>query len=112
MNYWSTEGYVLKNHVFLSLHGIWLDNNNMCEILQTDFQIQFVKVSFLFIMKSCSHMKQSCAIITQSNTHDIAYSTLVTEAEHAWEFVFTTDTPYLALTGKLWGVYCEEFGEN
>ena len=24
----------------------------------------------------------------------------------------TTDTPYLALTGELWGVYCEDFGEN
>ena len=24
----------------------------------------------------------------------------------------TTDTPYLALTGELWGVFCEDFGEN
>ena len=24
----------------------------------------------------------------------------------------TTGTPYLALTGELWGVYCEDFGEN
>ena len=24
----------------------------------------------------------------------------------------TTDTPYLALTGELWGVYCEDLGEN
>ena len=24
----------------------------------------------------------------------------------------TTDTPYLALTGEIWGVYCEDFGEN
>ena len=23
--------------------------------------------------------------------------------------VFTTDTPYLALTGELWDVYCEDF---
>ena len=22
------------------------------------------------------------------------------------------DTPYLALTGELWGVFCEDFGEN
>ena len=22
------------------------------------------------------------------------------------------DTPYLALTGELWGVYCEDFGET
>ena len=43
---------------------------------------------------------------------DIAHNTLVTEAVHKSEFVFTTDTPYLALTGELWGVYCEEFGGN
>ena len=24
----------------------------------------------------------------------------------------TKDTPYLALAGKLWGVFCEDFGEN
>ena len=24
----------------------------------------------------------------------------------------TTGTPHLALTGELWGVYCEDFGEN
>ena len=24
----------------------------------------------------------------------------------------TTDTPYLTLPGELWGVYCEDFGEN
>ena len=37
--------------------------------------------------------------------HDIAYSTLVNEAENKPEFVFTTDTPYLTLT-------CKEFEEN
>ena len=34
----------------------------------------------------------------------------------AWErnsdFKLTKDTPYLALRGELWGVYCEELGEN
>ena len=24
----------------------------------------------------------------------------------------TTDTPNLALTGELWSVFCEDFGEN
>ena len=24
----------------------------------------------------------------------------------------TTDTAYLALMGKLWGIFCEDFGEN
>ena len=82
---------------------------------------------------------QSSTITTQSNTtwYHIQYTTLiamfmgptwgrqvpggphvgpmnfvvwvVTEAELKSEFLFTTD---LALTGELWGVYCEEFGEN
>ena len=37
---------------------------------------------------------------------------MVTEAEYKWEFVLTKDTPYVALMGELWGVYCEDFGEN
>ena len=44
--------------------------------------------------------------------HNIAYSTPVTEAEHKSEFEFTAGSPYLALTGELWGVCCEELGEN
>ena len=36
----------------------------------------------------------------------------MTNAEHKSEFVFTKDTPYLALTGELWGVYHEIFGEK
>ena len=33
-------------------------------------------------------------------------------AEHKSDVKLTTDTPYLALTGKLCGVSCEHFGEN
>ena len=36
---------------------------------------------------------------------DIAYNTLVTEAENKPEFVFATDTPYLSFTGELWGFF-------
>ena len=35
----------------------------------------------------------------------------MTAAEHKTDFKLT-DNPYLALTGELWGVYCEDFGEN
>ena len=42
----------------------------------------------------------------------IACSTAVTEAEHNSDIKPTTDTPYLALMGELWGVYCEDLGEN
>ena len=35
-----------------------------------------------------------------------------TEIEYKSEFESTKDTSYLALTGKLWGVFCEDFREN
>ena len=28
------------------------------------------------------------------------------------DFKLTRDSPYLTLTGELWAVYCEYFGEN
>ena len=33
-------------------------------------------------------------------------------AEHKSDFKLTTNIPYLALTGELWGVYCKNLGEN
>ena len=34
-------------------------------------------------------------------------------AESESDFRITVDTPYLTLTGELWGVvFCEDFGEN
>ena len=36
----------------------------------------------------------------------------MTEVKYASEIIFTKDAPYLALTGELWGVFCEDFGEN
>ena len=33
-------------------------------------------------------------------------------AERELDIRITADTPYLALTGELWGVYCEDVGEN
>ena len=32
-------------------------------------------------------------------------------AERKWTIKLTKYTPYLALTGELWGVFCEDFGE-
>ena len=34
------------------------------------------------------------------------------EVKYTSEVRFTKDTPYLALTGELWGVFCEDLGEN
>ena len=36
----------------------------------------------------------------------------LTEAEHKPEIELKLYTPYLALTGELWGVHCEDWGEN
>ena len=33
-------------------------------------------------------------------------------AAHKSDTELTKDTPYLALPGKLWGVCCEDLGEN
>ena len=35
----------------------------------------------------------------------------VTEAEYESELELTKDTPYLALSGELWGVCYEDFGD-
>ena len=36
----------------------------------------------------------------------------MTAAEHESDINLTINTPYLALTGELWGVYSEDSGEN
>ena len=36
----------------------------------------------------------------------------MTAAASKSDLKHTTDTPYLPLTGELWGDYCEELGEN
>ena len=36
----------------------------------------------------------------------------MTEAKYKSNFEHIKDTPYLTLMGELWGVFCENFGEN
>ena len=36
----------------------------------------------------------------------------MTAAERVSDFNLITYTPHLALTGELWGIYCEDYGEN
>ena len=56
---------------------------------------------------------QWSAIIWQSYIYDnFVNITTQAEAEYKSDFVATKDTPYLALTGELWGVFCEDFVEN
>ena len=44
--------------------------------------------------------------------HNITQGTVITVAERASDIRITTVTTYLALTGELWGVYCENIWEN
>ena len=52
------------------------------------------------------------AIKSGSVENDIAYITEVTKTEHKAELVLTKGTPYITLTGELWGVYREDLEEN
>ena len=59
-------------------------------------------------------------IIVKCHYNAVQYNTrfhtvlhwLKAEYENMKKFKLTKDTPYLILMGKLWGVYCEDFGEN
>ena len=44
--------------------------------------------------------------------NDSVHITVLTGAEDECKFESTKDTPYLALTGELWGVVCDNLGEN
>ena len=43
---------------------------------------------------------------------DIIYSVTLTNAPFCSDFVLTKDTPYLALTGEIWSVFCEYFSKK
>ena len=60
----------------------------------------------------CVYLIQSCAIITGPIYQNMTYGTTITVAESESDIIITTVTPYLALSGELWGIYCEDFGEN
>ena len=87
---------------------IWLAE---CQ-LHFDLIQAYNTVFSIFCSPCCSKYLHSGAVITQPNNiqHCIQYFSYW--AENKPEFVFTTDTPYLALTGEVWGVYCMEFGTN
>ena len=62
----------------------------------------------------CVDQSLSCLVFNQvplwygSIKSYIPCSTVVTDTEHIYKIKLTTDT----LTGRLWGVYCEDFGES
>ena len=50
--------------------------------------------------------------ITRFIIADIKYTTTSTGVGYGSGFELTKDTPYLALTGELWDVFCEYFDEK
>ena len=44
--------------------------------------------------------------------HDVIYATVVVTTEWKSDFKLTIATPYLAVTGELWGVFYENLKEN
>ena len=61
--------------------------------------------------QSASHTVKCCYNVVLIY-HDITYDTVITVTESESDVRITTGTPYLALTGELWGVSCEDLGEN
>ena len=45
-------------------------------------------------------------------SHESTYDTAIRVAECERDIRIKTNTPYLTLTGELWGAYCEDFREN
>ena len=61
----------------------------------------------LWDMSTQVHIHSS-AVITRSNL----WRYYIRHSESESDIRITTDTPYLAREGKLWGVSCEDLGEN
>ena len=75
--------------LYIWIRWCHLINNNAIDAC-TFLQLQYISVP-----------------IARSIYHDPTYGTVITVAESESDFRITTDTPYLALTGMLWGVYGE-----
>ena len=61
------------------------------------------------------HKAVTCSrvsLLRAPTLHDFAYGTTMTEAKYVSKVIFTKATPYLALTGELWGDIIEELGGN
>ena len=86
-------------------HLVW-QNNLVMEHLYS-FLYQYIAISNMLRLYI-----QWSAIIMGSILHDNAYIPTLTKAEHWSRLALTNDTPYFALVGELWGVYCKYCGDN
>ena len=69
-------------------------------------------IGILHIFKWNTKQVKSMSLWRSLIHYDITSDTAITAAESESDIRITTDTPYLALTGELWGVCCEDLGEN
>ena len=70
----------------------------------------FVQYSHFFFVSISSHFAHLVRQIYVLGMHIVNMNRVI-EAKYKLVFVLTIDTPYLFLTGELWNVYFEDFGE-
>ena len=91
-------------------------NNFIDEIILKEIQIGFhIYMLYLQIDELVQERRNSIANTLELHGkiyHDTSRNIVITTAGHKSDFQFTKDTPYLALTGEIWGVYCEYFEKN
>ena len=94
----------------LELKMNWL---NWSILISSGFQFQFNSNSKSFNSIPIQFMLNWIELIINSNSiHELIRALATTEAGYQSDAESTKDSPYLALMGELWGVFCEYFGEN
>ena len=77
--------------------------------LRTNFSEIWIQINTFSFTKMHLKMSRKCQPYCLGLN---VLSTAMTKGEHKSSISLTKDTPYLALTGELWGDYCENFGES
>ena len=63
------------------------------------------------LMRNIRGYTVECCFNAVQHNIIFAYATIITEEKYTSEGIFTKYTPYLALLGELWGVFCKDLGE-
>ena len=103
----ATEGYTPTKHSLWWLLGSCNSHNRSAP----EVYIEFLVTTMMYL-----HDEHGCytvePLITRFIIADIKYTTTSTGVGYGSGFELTKDTPYLALTGELWDVFCEYFDEK
>ena len=69
-------------------------------------------LAYLIITDMYDYITVECRYnAVQYNMLNATCVVAVNDVEYRSEFTYTKGTPYLALPGELWGVFCEDFGK-